>query len=68
MRVAEFLCENKTIKNTRKNTFLNCELSEDTIKQVIRSILFNCDAHVEMDETTYNPVGNSTEVAFLRFL
>ena len=68
MRVVEFLCENKTIKNSRKNTFLNCELSEETMLRVKHSILFNTDAHVEMDATTYYPCGNSTDVAFLRFL
>jgi len=68
MRIVEFLCENKTIKNSRKNTFVNCELSEETLLRVKHNILFNSEAHVEMDATTYYPVGNSTEVAFLRFL
>lgn len=68
MRVAQFHCESQQIKNTRKNTFFNCELSADTLDRVQESILYNCDAHIEMDATTYVPVGNPTEVAFLRFL
>jgi len=68
MRVAQFYCEDKFVKNTRKNTLLHCELQEKTIDRVKESILYNCEARVEMDATTYVPVGNGTEVALLRFL
>jgi len=31
-------------------------------------MLFNCSARIEMGATTYDPVGNTTEVAFIKFL
>jgi magnesium-transporting ATPase (P-type) len=68
MKVAQFHCEGRTVKNTRKNTLLNCELKEDTLERIKDGILYNCEARVEMDATTYVPVGNGTEVALLRFL
>lgn len=68
MKVAQFLCEDKQIKNTRKNTLLHCELRQQTLEYIKESILFNCTARIEMDETTYVPVGNPTEVGLLKFL
>jgi hypothetical protein len=68
MKVKTFICEYKTINNSRKNTFLNCELSLDTIDRIKDSILFNCEARVEMDAVNYIPVGDGTEVALLKFL
>ena len=68
MRVAAFFCEGRYVKNSRKNTFLNCELSQEAVERIKESILYNCEARVEMDATTYVPVGNGTEVSLLRFL
>lgn len=68
MRVAQFHCEAREVKNTRKNTLFHCELAPETLARVKDSILYNCEARVEMDATTYVPVGNATEVALLRFL
>lgn len=68
MKVAQFHCEGRTVKNTRKNTLLNCELTTETLEHIKDGILYNCEARVEMDATTYVPVGNGTEVALLRFL
>lgn len=68
MKIGQFLCEDKQIKNTRKNTLLHCELSKTTIELIKESILFNCTARIEMDATTYVPVGNPTEVGLLKFL
>lgn len=56
------------IKNSRKDTILNCELSDETISRIKGAILYNCEARVEMDVTKFIPVGNPTEVGFLRFL
>ena len=56
------------VKNTRKDTILNCELIQNTIDRIRDGILYNCDARVEMDATTWLPVGNQTEVGFLKFL
>jgi len=68
MKIGQFLCEDKQIKNTRKNTLLHCELSKTTIELIKESILFNCSARIEMNATTYVPVGNPTEVGLLKFL
>lgn len=68
MKVAQFQCEGRLVKNTRKNTLLNCELGAETLERIKDGILYNCEARIEMDATTYVPVGNGTEVALLRFL
>jgi hypothetical protein len=42
---------------------------EEVIEMVKESIMYNCEARVEMDDKAfYVPVGNPTEVAFLKFL
>jgi P-type E1-E2 ATPase len=71
MKVTQFHCDrdnNEIIKASRKNTFLNCELSQMALNLVQESILYNCDARVEMEHLTYEATGNATECAFLRFL
>jgi len=54
--------------NNRKDTFFNCQLSENTLKLVQEGILYNNQAYVEMGGTKYVPVGDGTEVGFLKFL
>ena len=73
MMVRKFYCgpikgESKMIKNARKDTILNVELSDETISRIKGAILYNCDARVEMEVSKFVPVGNPTEVGFLRFL
>lgn len=68
MKVTQFYCESKFIRATRPDTLLNCELSQDAITRIKECILYNCEARVEMDVTTYVPVGNGTEVGLLKFL
>lgn len=68
MKVAEFYCESKLIKNTRKNTFLHCDLNPNTLEKIKAGILYNCEARVEMDSVNYVPVGNQTEVGLMKFL
>lgn len=59
----------RNIKNSRKNTLMNCELDENMIELIKESILFNCDARIEMDDKAYyKAVGNGTEVALINFL
>jgi Ca2+ transporting ATPase len=55
-------------KNSRKNTFFNCNLDPYVKELIQESIMFNCDARIEMKGKNFEPVGNSTECAFLRFL
>jgi hypothetical protein len=47
---------------------MNCELSLESINRIKDSILYNCEARVEMDSANYVPVGDGTEVALLKFL
>lgn len=65
--------------NSRKNTILNCELNTHMLESELQvqftaieliqeSILYNCEARVEMKHYNFEPVGNATECAFLRFL
>lgn len=69
MKVAKFYAQSLLIKNTRKNTFFNCELNGETIELVKENILFNCEARIEMDDKAfYVPVGNGTEVGLINFL
>ena len=69
MRVSTFYCESREIKNSRPDTLLHCELSEEARERIKESILYNCEgARVEMAATTYVPVGDGTEVGLLRFL
>lgn len=68
MKVTQFHVEAREIKNSRANTLMNCELSSETLERIHDSILYNTDARVEMDATTYVPVGSGTEAALLRFL
>lgn len=68
MKVTQFQVEAREIKNSRANTLMNCELSSETLERIHDSILYNTEARVEMDATTYVPVGSGTEVALLRFL
>lgn len=68
MRVTEFYCESKHIRNTRKDTFIQCDLSPEAMLRIKECIVYNCEAKVEMDATTYIPVGSGTEVGLLRFL
>lgn len=69
MDVKTFFCESKEIKNSRKNTLLHCDLSPNMLERIKEGILYNCEARVEMDATTYVPVGNNgTEVGLLKFL
>ena len=68
MKVAVMNIQGMEINNTRKDTLENCKLSPETLDLVKQSILYNTEARVEMDHTTYVPVGNSTEVSLLKFL
>jgi P-type Ca2+ transporter type 2C len=68
MKVTQFYCEEKHIRANRPDTLLNCEISDEALIRIKESILYNCDARIEMDATTYVPVGDGTEVGLLKFL
>jgi P-type Ca2+ transporter type 2C len=68
MKVSYFYCESTEVRNSRKDTLFNCELTNESIKRIKESILFNTDARVEMVGTKYVPVGNGTECGLLQML
>lgn len=69
MKVDQFYAQSLLIKNTRKNTLFNCELFDKVINLIQESILYNCDARIEMDDKGYyEPIGNGTEVGLINFL
>jgi len=68
MKVHTFYLEGNVIKNSRKDTFLHCELNNETIELVKDSILYNCSAMVEMSDRLFVPTGNGTECGLLNFL
>jgi hypothetical protein len=48
---------------------VNSDLFPEIVKLVTESILYNCEARVEMDEEAfYTPVGNGTECGLVKFL
>lgn len=68
MKVSRFYCESTMVKNARKDTFNNCELSWEAKRRIKECILFNTEARVEMVGTKYAPVGNGTESGLLQML
>lgn len=69
MKVDQFYAQSLLIRNTRKNTLFHCELFDRVIDLIQESILYNCDARIEMsDKAYYEPVGNGTEVGLIKFL
>lgn len=44
MKVSYFVLEGNLIKNSRKDTFMNCELAPETIELIKSSVLYNCSA------------------------
>jgi len=53
MSVECFYTQNLFIKNSRKNTLLNCSLTEEIIQKLQESIVFNSTAYIEMDENSF---------------
>uniref|UniRef100_A0A7S3CL09 Cation-transporting P-type ATPase C-terminal domain-containing protein n=1 Tax=Strombidium rassoulzadegani TaxID=1082188 RepID=A0A7S3CL09_9SPIT len=68
MKVASFYCEQKSVKNSRKDTLLNCELNPETLQRIQESILYNCEASIQMADTTFVPVGNGIDTGLIRLL
>ena len=69
MQVVNFYTQDLFVKNTRINTFNNCDLDEIIRTKIIESIVYNSQAYIEMTENSfYLPVGNGTEVSLLKWL
>lgn len=50
MTVNQFYSQSLLIKNNRKNTLLHCELFENIIEIIKESVIYNCDARIEIDD------------------
>jgi len=69
MKVNQFYAQTLYVKNQRKNTLFHCELFPNVIELIKESILYNCDARIEMDDKAYYvPVGSGTEIGLIKFL
>lgn len=69
LKVSKFYVQSKVIENSRVDTLYNSKLNNTVIDLIEDSILYNTDARVEINQDSkFEPVGNPTEVAFLRFL
>ena len=63
-----YICEHDR-ENQRSNSIYNINLPENVLDLVEDSIFFNTDARMEInDESCYEPIGNNTDVALLKFL
>jgi hypothetical protein len=68
MRVAQFYLEQRKIRNSRKDTLLNCNLNPENVRKVLESILFNSQATVQESQQTFVPVGSPLEVGLFKLL
>ena len=68
MKVAHFTVEGTQRVNSRKNTILNCEISDYNLEKLKESILFNSNARIETDATSYVANGNPTDTCMINFL
>lgn len=68
MRVAHFIMEGMARVNSRKNTILNCELSEYNLLKLKESILYNTTALIETDDTSYVANGSPIDTCMIGFL
>ena len=69
MEVVNFYTQDIFVLNSRKNTFLNCDLDPAISQKIIESVVYNSQAYIEMTENSfYVPVGNGTEVSLIKWL
>lgn len=69
MTVSSFIVGDKTIQNSTEHVLNEENLNNEAIELIKESILFNCNARIEMTESCmYEPQGSGTEVGLLRFL
>lgn len=69
MKVISIYAQNILIKNTRADTILNCNISDEIESLIKESVIYNNQCHIEMTENAfYVPVGNGTEVSLLKWL
>lgn len=68
IKVAHFIVEGMARVNSRKNTIFNCEVNEYNLEKIKESILFNTNARIETDETSYVANGTPVDTCMINFL
>ena len=69
MQVISCFAQNINIDMFRKNTIHHCVFDKDTVEMLKESILWNTEAHIEINENSfYTPVGNGTECSLITWL
>lgn len=69
LKITNFYICGHDRENQRSNSIYNINLPENVLDLVEDSIFFNTDARMEInDESCYQPIGNNTDVALLKFL
>ena len=69
MQVVSFYTQNMHVLNSRKNTFLNCDLDQNIVEKIVESVVFNSSSYIQMSKNSfYVPVGNGTEVSLIKWL
>jgi Ca2+-transporting ATPase len=69
MKISQLYSQSILVQNSKKDTILKCELFDEIVEHIKESILYNCEARIEMSLSSfYVPVGNPTEVGLLKFL
>ena len=69
MQVISCYAQNRNVKMFRNNTINNCLLETETVELLKESILWNTEAHIEINEDGFlTPAGNGTECSLIRWL
>ena len=69
LKVKKFWVHEQVKDNVRADTLYNSKLEDNVQKLIEHSIIYNCDARIEInDDAKFEPVGNNTEVALLKLL
>ena len=69
MEVISCFAQGQPIKMFRKNTLLNCVFTAETVDMIKESIVWNSEAHIEIDENSfYVPKGRGTETSMIKWI
>jgi Ca2+-transporting ATPase len=69
MEVISCFAQGAPIKMFRKNTLLNCVFTSETVDMLKESIVWNSEAHIEIDENSfYVPKGRGTETSMIKWI
>ena len=69
MEVISCYAQGEPIKMFRANTLLNCVFTSETVDMLKESIVWNSEAHIEIDENSfYVPKGRGTETSMIKWI